>query len=282
MNFENQKWLQRAFQVKPYFFSLLFILYIWLIQPILMRLLAASQDGSGNIWLGWGLLFIPLLEFAGIFSKLPVSNYFHSQKNEDRTNVNAVVFLFIIDMVLHLGLGCLYMFVCFQIIQGVPLNNGSTFYIVLSIVLMFVVIAKEAFIIVVIMSATPLPGANLPANNKFDQWLFAKVNQNTIRFLSWDNFILDMAGDGFLFIFSAISFTVMWNFIVSLNPPDMIWPKAISELLGVLSYFMMIYLPLRASSFPFEMNIIQSKKQWIIYIGSILFAALMSILPFLI
>ena len=185
-------------------------------------------------------------------------------------------------MVLHLGLGCLYMFVCFQIIQGVPINDGSTFYAVFSIFLMFIVIIKEAFIIVVIMSATPLPGTKLPANNKFDQWLFEKINQNKIIHLRWGDFMQDLAGDSFLFLFDAISFTVMWNYVISLNPPDTYWPKVISEMFGVFLYFMMIYMPLRASSFPFEMNTIRSKRQWSMYIGSIVLAALMSLFPFVI
>ena len=281
MSLPNQKLLQRAFQFKSIFFSMLFILYIWLIQPMLMNLLSASQNGTGNFWLGWGLFFVPLFEFAGIYSKLPVSNYFRKQLGENDGNNSALIFAFVINMVLHLGLGCLYLFVCLQIIQGVPLGKGSDLYSTLSVILLFIVIAKEGFIIGVIMVATPLPGINGPANNKYDKWLFEKVLQNRIVQLTFGDFIQDTAGDGFLFLFTAISFTVMWNFIVSLNPPDIYWPKEISELSGVLIYFLMIYLPLRASSFPFEMNMIQNKKQWLLYVCSIFLAAIIGILPFI-
>jgi hypothetical protein len=277
----NQKWLQSAFQIKSMFFSVLFVLYIWQIQPMLMDLLTASQDGTGNFWLGWGLLFIPLFEFAGIFSKLPVSNYFRSLNPPNKNNVDAFVFIYIISVVLHLAAGSIYMFVCFQIIQGVSLNNGSVFYTVFSIFLLFIVIAREAFIIVILMAASPLPATRMPANNRFDQWLFNKVNANTIESLRWGDFVQDMAGDSYLFFYVAISFTVMWNFFVYMNPPDMFSPKVFFELLGVSIYFLMIYMQLRASSFPFEMNMIQSRKHWILYIASILLAALMSILPLL-
>ena len=90
----NQKWLKKAFQIKSIFFSVLFIFYIWLIQPMLMKLLTGSQAGNGNVWLGWLLLFIPLLEFAGIFSKLPVLNYFRSQNVSNTKSANVIVFSF--------------------------------------------------------------------------------------------------------------------------------------------------------------------------------------------
>jgi hypothetical protein len=275
----NPKLLQFAFYMKSALFNLVFICYVWLIQPMLMDLLTASQDGSGNFWLGWMLFFVPILEIIGIFIKIPVSNYFRSQHPQTENRNNPMIFLFIINMVLHLGMGCLYMFMCFQIIQGVALADGSDFYAILAIILMFIVIVKEAFVIVFIMGATDLPGNHKPAKNKFDQWLFGILSKKPISGLSWGDFLLDLAGDGFLFLFTAISFTVMWNFIVALNPPDIHSSDMIMELLGVLLYFMMVYLPLRASSFPFEMNTVQNKTQWYLYYLSIVAAAIFSVFP---
>lgn len=278
----NPKRLKFAFYIKTALFNLAFIYYVWLIQPKLMYLLTTSQDGHGNFWLGWILFFIPMLEFIGIFFKIPVSNYFRSQNPQNENRVTPMIFLFIINMVLHLGMGCLYMFVCFQIIQGVALADGSNFYSILAIILLFVVITREAFVIVVIMGATALPGMNEPAKNQFDQWLFGILSKKSIVRISWYDFIQDLTGDSFLFLFTAISFTVMWNFIIELNPPDIHSSDMIMELLGVLLYFLMVYLPLRASSLPFEMNTIQSKTGWCIYYLSIAIAAALCIYPLLI
>ena len=238
----------------------------------------ASQNGQGNFLIGWGLLFVPLLEIAGIFSKIPVSNYFRSQYPVTIKHQNLLLLILLLIMVSHFFMGYTYIIVCIQIIQGVALINGSPFYGILAVFLFFIVIAKEAFIIMMILGATSLPGTNKLVEKR----VFGILSKQSIVRLSWDDFIQDMTGDGYLFLFTAISFTLLWHFVLSLSPTDINQSEMIHEVLVRLELFLMIYLPLRSSNFPFELNNLRKKKQWIFYCLSIAAAAILSLFPLVI
>jgi hypothetical protein len=249
---------------------------LWLIQPKVLHWLAAHQEHKRIDNFAWFLLFLPLLEIFGIFLKQPVSSYFRNRMSPVTEANHSILFLFILSLITHLTLACMYLLASVQWIPSVSIvgNAGSLTWLVP--VLLFIVIAKEGFLIGVVLSTVSIPEMNQIMTSKYDLWLINLVNGRPLARINILAFFKDLLGDLCLLVFSAITYTIMWDFMLKSGR----YSHDLMEILGLLIYFMILYLPLRILSLAFDVSIPHTKRETNWMLASIFLLAGTSVLFF--
>jgi hypothetical protein len=222
------------FRARPVLLNGLFIAYLIWGQPQLMERLNASQDGRGDWQLGGLLLIVPLVEIIGIRLKRPVSAYFAWRYPRQGTSVYLVV-VYILTAVFRLALGFFYLTVAFQVGGGKPVGQLSDGWQLLMVVMVFVIIIIETLVIVM---AFPLNHVNINGQ--------PPLSSN-----------LPLERDRLLLVFSAVVYTVMWDFVTQGNGTNM---EAV-DFLGLTIFFLWVFLPLRMTSLVDEMTTQTGKWQ---------------------
>jgi hypothetical protein len=246
--------VQILFKARPVLLNLLFIAYLWLLQPGLVARLNASQDGRGDWAMGGLLLVIPLLEIAGILLKRPVRAYF-SRHYPRQDGSNFLIAAYILTAIFHLSLGAFLLIVAFQVGGGMPTGSLPGSLQCLMLVLLFVTIAKEGLVI-----ATSYPVESKPFGAGAFPESRSALNDALMRFLTvrapeqitLKIFLVDLLGDLLLLAFSAVVYTALWEFGTQgsqVSPGQ----AGFADYLGLTFYFLLVFLPLRMVSLMDEM-----------------------------
>lgn len=262
--------VQILFKARPVLLNLLFIAYLWLLQPGLVARLNASQDGRGDWAMGGLLLVIPLLEIAGILLKRPVRAYF-SRHYPRQDGSNFLIAAYILTAIFHLSLGAFLLIVAFQVGGGMPTGSLPGSLQCLMLVLLFVTIAKEGLVI-----ATSYPVESKPFGAGAFPESRSALNDALMRFLTvrapeqitLKIFLVDLLGDLLLLAFSAVVYTALWEFGTQgsqVSPGQ----AGFADYLGLTFYFLLVFLPLRMVSLMDEMAIQASRAQRILSAASL-------------
>ncbi len=247
------------FRARPVLLNGFFIAYLFWGQPRLIERLNASQDGRGDWQLAGLLLFMPLLEIIGIRLNRPASAYFACRYPRQGTSTYLVI-VFILTAVFRLGLGVLYLTVAFQIGGGKPVGQLSDGWQLLMVAMVFVIIFIETLAIVfafplnhVTVKEQSPASSNLP----LERWLRKVIYGHTPEQIDLKIALIGLLGDLLMLVFSAVVYTVMWDFVTQGNGTSM---EAL-EFLGLTFFFLCVFLPLRMTGLVDEMTTQTGKWQ---------------------
>lgn len=253
---------QRSFVIRSVLINLLFILYLLLLQPRVLAYLAVSEAaGQFNLWLAAAYVVTQILELVAFFLKRPLLMYSAVQNPRPGS---PVTILFILMPILHLA-GAAILFLLAADVAGFAPPPGETrLWPQMEFVgLFFVVLIKDLLYIGWWLS--PRGDPKFPASTppeSFTPGLFWR----------------DTVGEVFYLVYSALTFTLMWDFLVMLSPLDRwgtLWDRAM-ELLGLSLIFMLVYFPIRSLDYFYLLHTDQPRWQralaWVFFI-LILFSA---------
>jgi len=240
------------FRARPILLNGLFIAYLIWGQPRLMERLNASQDGRGDWQLAGLLLLVPLIEIVGIRLKRPVSAYFAWRYPRQGTSAYLVV-VFVLTAILRLALGFFYLTVAFQVGGGKPVGQLSDVWQLLMVVMVFVIIIIETLVIVMAfplnhieINGQPPQSSNLP----LERWLRKVFYGRTPEQIDLKIALFGLLGDLLMLAFSAVVYTVMWDFVTQGNGTSM----DAMDFLGLTIFFLWVFLPLRITGRGDEMT----------------------------
>lgn len=255
------------FRTRPILLNGLFIAYLIWGQPQLMERLNASQDGRGDWQLGGLLLIVPLVEIIGIRLKRQVSAYFAWRYPRQGTSVY-LEFVFCLTAIFRLTLFFFYLIVAFQVGGGKPFGLLSEGLQWLMVVMVFVIGFIETLAIVlafplnhVKINGKPPPGSNLP----LERWLQKVFYGRTPEQIDLKIALLGLLGDLLMLVFSAVVYTVMWDFVTQGNGTKM----EAGDYLGLTIFFLLVFLPLRMTGLVDEMTTQTGKWQRVISVVSL-------------
>ncbi len=222
--------------------NLLAALYFWLVQPIVLARLSDWQTRQNVDW--W--MFILLIgvqgaEFIGMLLKRPLSHYSNQFSGGIPAKPgfwgNLSIFLFVIVPVLHLGFSALVAIMAFDLVKP-ALGNWVG---ILQVGLVFGVIFKEAFFLVLAISQSPLPGFHAGSGTSgFNQWLERWLNPEPITQPDWMDVARDLTGDMLLVAYLGLTYTAAWEFLVQESPVHG-GSGLLAEYVGVSVLFFMVY-----------------------------------------
>lgn len=262
--------VQYLFKVRPAALNLLFIAYLWFVHPGFMARINASQDGRGDWKLGWLLLLAPLLEIAGIILKRPVSVYFaRHYPNTGASTSLMVAFLF--SAIFRLAMGVFVVMVAFQVGFGGPTGDMPGGLQWLMVVMVFVAIFKETFVILLAYPAETKAYQDLafpPGQEQFKRVLTSIFTSHPPEQITLWVFLRDLLGDLLLLAFSAVIYSALWEFVTQGARIDAGY-EGLMDYLGLTFFFLLTYLPLRIVSLMSEMAIQTSKSQRVVSLVSL-------------
>ncbi|MFZ6029207.1 MAG: hypothetical protein ACOYYS_15960 [Chloroflexota bacterium] len=233
--------------------NLLFVAYLWWLQPVVIQHLADSTPGAPDWALGSLLLGIHGLEVIGLLLKRPVGA-FYARHYPDTSPVgswrdNMKVVLLVFTPIFHLSLAAMLALVAFERLQmGIGTGSGAALQC-LAVVLFFAVLTKEA-VFATLLLGTALAGsareqAMAPSDappwaQRLNKWL----NPPLLPSITATDMLKDMAGDLLLLAFTALAYTATWETIAgaSHDPGD----GDIFAYIGLSIFFLMIYFTNRA------------------------------------
>jgi hypothetical protein len=245
--------------------NLLFAGYLLFLQPAVLERLSASTQSERPDWLMAGVLLgLQVVEIVGLLLKRRLSAYYAQRypnpgdKGGWRDNFNVVLYVF--TPVFHIGFSAFLTIVAFGLL-GIGLNDKTAMSLqYLQVLLFFVVLTKEAFFSVLLLSigSAPVP----PDKSSQPQWI-TRLNRwlspPATTQLSLKDAIMDILGDLLLLVFSTLSYTASWDFVIASSPlqnPGSVLP---SEYLGLSILFFMVYFTTRAIYLMQEISIRQSQ-----------------------
>jgi hypothetical protein len=180
------------FRFRGILFNLLFLGYLALLQPLVLRRLdGVLERGAVDPLLGVLLLVVPWLELAGLYLKAPVV-LARLRTNSARWPTTLPIVVWMAHLVLNIML--LVGFACF----GVNSGDDPPLW---GVLLMAAVVIKELFFLLY-WTLKVEPG---------------KEPRET-RFLQETWFLRELAGDLLLLPFALLSFSCLWQMLVARNP----------------------------------------------------------------
>lgn len=247
--------------------SLLFILYLFLVQPILIEHLAQIREyEQPNRTLGIFFLALQFVELLALYLKRPAIMRYTLPDSKD-FNKTGHILIFIFIPILHLGMAAFLYIIAAQIGGFQPSDNAPFWAQMVFVLGMFVIIAKEGLLLSTWFT---------PFDQKLRQKVTEKIRLNPEMTLSMA--LLDFLGDILLLVFAALGYTALWGFIASGSPISNgdFWHLAM-QYFGVLLFYFMSVIPLRGMYymfFPFlNLNKRQVISEWIGLIASFIAAA---------
>lgn len=264
----TEKILQRSYIL----LNLFFIVYVWQIQPsVLKRLIAVSQSQQKDLLIGLLILSVPIIEIIGVVLKRPVSAYlqWHYPRTEGST-WDLVTYLF--AAICHIGAAALLVIVGFEALRiGFDANTPGGMQGLLFAVFMLILF-KEAFFVVLIVPSS-MTSLLQQLNQKDD--IFVSRRLSPPKSITLWLALRNLLGEFFILIYSALLFTCLWEFL------------CVSQIDGVFDYFgvsffyIWIFLAARTTSIMEGLGIqnAPNQKWWSLLTGVAIWLVTMLTLP---
>ena len=203
-------------------FNLLFLAYLALVQPHVLRRLDAVLDrGAVDPLLGVLLLAVPWLELAGLYFKAPPVLERLRQAPRWPSNLPTVVWMahLVLNVMLFVG------FACF----GVDTNQDPPLW---GVLLMAAVVIKElAYLLYWIMKVEPAQARGA-------------IHLSPYPARPWWS---ELVGDLLLLPFALLSFSCLWQMLVARNPIHYSSPgDAVVELALAVFVFLLLFAASRS------------------------------------
>lgn len=271
--------------------NLLFVGYLWLLQPaVLQRLVASTQSEYPDWMMGGILLGAQAIEMVGLLLKRPASAFYTRRYpdpgDQGGCRDNAKVVLFVFTPILHLCFAAMLTLVVFDLLKIGPHDEAAVLWQCLSLVLFFAILTKEAFFVVLMLSIGM--GRSIPRQppkqtrphwvDRLELWLGPpEINQITLK-----DVLKDLVGDLLLLAFAALAYTASWELITAGSPLRRQGTGRLFEYLGVSLFFFMMYFATRSVYLMQELGIQQSRAarifSWVSFLV-VWLSALWSISP---
>lgn len=248
------------------FFNLLLAGYLWFVQPaLLLRMRQPELTGQPDPWMGWLLLSVQVFELAGFFLKGPVNAYLVKQSptpTERNPWVESYrIVTLVMAPVLHLAFSSILALIAYQML--VPLASPAMDW--LPVVLIFIVIIKEAFFIAALLSTSLGSLLSLPQNTSdLELRLRRLFFPRQIDQITLSEAIKDLAGDLILLAFSALSYTAAWELLTVEFPLRAGSSGMFNQYLGASFLYWMVYFGSRAAYLMQEIAFTQTRRQRIV------------------
>ncbi len=247
--------------------NLLLAVYLWVLQPpVFQRLSTAVERGRPDVFMGVVLLCIQVVELAGLLLKRPMSAYFaRIYPDNDAAAArreNSKVFSIIFVPIFHLiGAVFLTIIALDVMCSGNGMGSGTASW--LFVLIFFVVIIKEAFVVTMLIGVGT--GASVEKGNgreptdifeRLSQWLSAK----RIDAIGFKDALKDLVGDLLLLVFSALAYTALWDVFSASSPLRHHGIERLWEYLGISIFFLAAYFTTRSVYLMEELSMQQSQK----------------------
>jgi hypothetical protein len=229
--------------------NLLFMVYLWIIQPVVLaRINTSATRYQPDWWMGGLLLGIQLLEIVGFLFKEPVSRYLADHKSDpvvpDGWISNTQTILLIFTPILHLGFSSFLTLIAWSLLF--PSNGEGTSMNFLLVVVIFLVITKEAVFIVLLLSTGTGGVLPLPLDRDSVHPILAWLALKNIQIITLPDTFREIAGDFLLLIFSALSYTALWEYLISSSPIHSRGGDLFYAYLGASILFVLVYVSTRS------------------------------------
>ncbi len=247
--------------------NLLFVGYLWLLQPVALQRLSSSAHDSSPDWLMGGILLgIQAIEMIGLLLKRPVSAYYarrYPDSSQPGGCMESVkVSLFVFAPIFHMCAAALLTIVVLDLLKMTERYESAVLWQCLPVPLFFVVLTKEAFYTVLLlgMGSTGLAPRQARPQSKpqwverLDRWLASPVvDQITLK-----DAVKDITGDLLLLIFTTLAYTALWELLTA-GALSRQGSERLAEYLGVSILFVVVYFTTRSVYLMQELSIQQSR-----------------------
>ena len=241
------KIIQQIIKQRGVLFNLFFLLYMLSLQPILLREVSwVIERGRLNPILGWLMVIVSVLETIGIFLKTPaVAKRLDLAKRVGEAEKAGTGFVFLV-WIFHTVIAVCLLMLAFQAF-GVWSTGSEDEISLTAALIMFGLITKEIVILLYWMIKFAPEPEDQRKESTAEQW--RKMTRREI------------AGDIALFIFAAVAFTSIWEYIAINTPIEtgnifyMLLQYALAGFLCLL-----FYLPIR-SLYIFEEFLMRSSRR---------------------
>jgi hypothetical protein len=223
--------LYKLLQRRGIFFYLLFIVYLLYLHPLVIGRLSGAGMENPDPLMGWIVLLIPFAELLGFWLKYPIMLYYAREYPAKEGNWQIILIVFL--PILHLGMSTFIFIVGTQTAGLQPAGDAAWYWQLLYVAGFFVVIFKELGFLALFFSLKGVKGS------------FAQQYPPEIRL---GHLFRDAAGDILLLLYSAMGYTILWEFLGKRSSFDAgagFW-GSIMQYLGILIYFVMVIPPLQA------------------------------------
>lgn len=250
--------------------NLLFGLYLWLLQPVLLARMQLASSTHQPDWLIGGLVIASqVFEVIGLYLKGPLNTYFAQrfpptvQKGSLADNTRVAVL--VLAPILHLGFSVILSLVAFDMCFPAGEAEPSMMVKCLPAILVYAVIFKEAFVIISLISVGTGNGAIIPPAYSFAGGRFKDVvRPKPMETITLRDVLLDSLGDLLLLAFSTLAFTAAWDFITSISPIQQT-ATVYNAYLGATLFFIMIFVGTRSTYLMQELATHQSRWNRLIF-----------------
>lgn len=240
------------------FTYLLFLGYLAYVHPRLIKRLSGTGGGQIDAVLGWFLLALLFLELLGFWLKHPIMVYYARQHpasdkttgkslgwvNDSGCSISLLVVIFL--PILHLGMAFFLYMIATQIGGLDPGGSAPVWQQLLYVAGFFIVMIKETGMIGLFFSPYGIRGSS---NNTYPTLGWRGLTQGEYPSkIQLEHLLRDILGDIILLAFSAIAYTVLWDFM-GLNSPVYtsrgFWGNFF-QYLGLGFYFLIVIPPLQS------------------------------------
>jgi len=262
----KMKILRLYFRYRFLLLNLLFGGYIIWLQPyVLLRLDKAVNQDSPDFYLGGLLLGIQIVELIGLLMKRPLHAYWAErypvtdQLNRFWSNINLVVLIF--SPIMHLALSAIMAVFAIDISGISSVNQFSAVLMFCPVIVVFAVIAKESFFVVLILSMgrNALPSFPPPQTN-IEAHLRRLIDPIPVPEISTWDVIRDLFGDLLLLMFSGLTYTACWEFLIRNSTINTRSGGAFFEYVGLSILFLLVFISTRIIYLMQEASIQQNRK----------------------
>ena len=247
--------------------NLLFILFLLLVQPILIKqLVQVVEYEQPNPALGILFMSLQFVELLAFYLKRPAMiRYALPEFKNIKQTGQILVFVFI--PILHLGMAA-FLFIISAQIGGFQPADDTPFWPQIAFLLgFFIILLKEGLLLYWWFT---------PFDPKAQQQIIEKIGPN--REVTLPIALLDFLGDILLLTFAALGYIALWGFIASGSPITRggFWHMSM-QYLGVLLFYCMSIIPLRGMYYMFlpfmNLNKRQTIFEWVGLIAAFITAA---------
>lgn len=241
--------------------NLLFGLYLWLFQPVLLaRMQLVSSTHQPDWFMGGLVIALQVFEVIGLYLKGPLNIYFAQRYpptvQKGSLADNSRIAVLVLAPILHLGFSVILSLVAFEMCFPAGEAEPSMIVQCLPAILVFAVIFKEAFVIISLISFGTGNGAIIPPPYSITAGRFKDViRPKPMETITLRDVLLDSLGDLLLLAFSTLAFTAAWDFITSNSPIQ----QNADAYLGATIFFFMIFVGTRSTYLMQELATHQSR-----------------------
>lgn len=260
------KIVSQYFRYRFLLLNLIFGVYlIWLQPVVLERLDVAVNKDIPDFFLGGLLLGIQLIEIIGLMIKRPIHAYWAKMYPSDDlangfwSNMNVVGL--ILSPILHMALSALLGIFAFDLLNT---NSKSQVPFILGIcpvILVFIIIAKEAVFTVLVLSMGAQNSLfKEPAQSNAESFLRRLFDPAPLTEITLHDVFKDFLGDLMLLVFSGLTYTTCWEFLIRNNAINPSSSEVFFEYLGLSILFLLVFISNRIIYLVQEISTKQSRS----------------------